>query len=128
MIFLRRHSLLPVGIIVRQVPFNRLWVSLPDEAPMGLARAVQDAGWHFMWIDSDYSSTAWGLSDEAAITRAVARALRRTAYSFNAAELGGIRVSRRLGFRFATVTLHRRLIQQSALLGSVDGVAVRQLI
>lgn len=95
---------------------------------MDLARAVHDAGWHFMWVDSDCSSTAWGRNDESAIARAVARALSRTACNLNAAELGGIRVSRRLGFRFATVTLHRRHIQQSALLGSVNGLPVRQLL
>ena len=95
---------------------------------MELARAVRDTGWHFMWIDSDCSSTAWGLNDEAAIARAVARALTQTSAGLNTLELGGIRVSRRLGFSFATVTVHCRHIQQSASLALVNGLPVRQLM
>ena len=127
-VFLRADCLLPAELNLRQVPFDESWMTLEEAMPMDLARAVNDAGWHFMWIDADCSRSAWGLNDEAAVTRAIARALRHMRRRFNAAELGVIRVKRHLGFRIAKVTVHSRLIQQSALLGLLDGVIVRQLL
>jgi len=127
-IFLRTDSLLPAELNLRQAPFDNSWNSVEEAAPIELARAVKDAGWHFMWIDSDCSRSAWGLNDEAAVTRAIARALRHMRHSFNAAELGVIRITRHLGFRIAKVTVHSRHIQQSALLGLLDGSTVRQLL
>ncbi len=127
-LFLRADCPLPAGLNLRQVPFVKSWMAVEDVEPIELARAVRDAGWHFMWIDSDCSSTAWALSDETAVMRAITQALTQKQQSFNVAELGALRISRRLGFRVATVTVHYRQIQQSASLGSADGLPVRQLL
>jgi hypothetical protein len=127
-IYLRAGCLLPAGLGLRQAPFGKSWTTVEDAAPIELARAVCDAGWHFLWIDSDCSRTGWGLNDEAAVTRAIARALRGTRKGFNVAEVGVIQVSRRLGLRIAKVTVHCRHIQQNAMLGSPDGLPIRQLL
>ncbi len=127
-LFLRADCPLPAGLNLRQVPFVKSWTAVEDVEPIELARAVHDAGWHFMWIDSDASSTGWALNDDTAVLRAITNALTQRRRSFNVAELGAIRISRRLGFRVATVTVQYRHIQQSASLGDADGVPVRQLL
>lgn len=127
-IYLRAGCLLPSGLKLRRAPFGKSWTTVEDAAPIELAHAVREAGWHFMWIDSDCSRTGWGLNDEAAITRAITRALTRMRRGFNGAEVGVIRVSRHMGLCIAKVTVHSRHIQQSASLDSPDGLPIRQLI
>lgn len=127
-LLVRADSLLPEGLNLRQVPFVDSWMVVEDVEPIELARAVHDAGWHFMWIDSDCSSTAWALNDETAVLRAITNALTQKRQSFNVAEIGAIRISRRVGFRIATVMVHYRHIQESPALGDADGLPVRQLL
>lgn len=127
-LFLRADCPLPAGLNLRQFPFVDSWMAVEEVEPIELARAVNDAGWHFMWIDSDFSSTAWALNDETAVMRALTNALAQKRQSFNVAEIGAIRISRRLGFRMATVTVHYRHIQESASLGDAHGLPVRQLL
>lgn len=125
-IFLRVECALPSGIHLRQKPFDKMWVSVENAAPAQLDLAIRDAGWHFMWIQSACCRLGWGRTDEAAVTRAITRALKQTLARFNAAELGFVRVSRCLGFRVARATLHTRHIQECASLG-MDEITSRRL-
>jgi hypothetical protein len=127
-IFLRVACALPDGLHLKQKPFDKAWMSVENVAPAQLDLAVRDAGWHFMWIESACSRIGWGMSDEAAITRAITQALTQTRDRFNAAELSFVRVSSYLGFRIAKVTMYTRHIQQSASLGLLDGLPVPQLV
>ena len=127
-IFLRAGCILPAGLNLRQAPFDKSWMIVENEAPAQLDLAVRDAGWHFMWIESACSRVGWGLSDEAAITRAITHALMQTRDKFNAVELSFVRVSRYLGLRIAKVTMYTRHIQQSASLGMLDGLPIQQLV
>ena len=127
-IFLRTGCLLPDGLHLKMKPFATAWMAVENAAPAQVDLAVRDAGWHFMWIESACSRIGWGLSDEAAITRAIAQTLTQTRESFNAAELSFVRVSRYLGLRIAKVTMYTRHIQQSASLGSLDGLPIQQLV
>jgi hypothetical protein len=103
-------------------------MSVENVAPAQLDLAVRDAGWHFMWIEAACSRIGWGLSDEAAVTRAITHALMQTRDNFNAAELSFVRVSRYLGFHIAKVTVYTRHIQHGASLGMVDGLPIPQLV
>ena len=80
-----------------------------------------------MWIESACTSVGYGRTDEAAVTRAITRALAATREKFNAAELSVVRVSRYFGLHIAKATLYSRHIQQSSTLGLLDGAPVRQL-
>jgi hypothetical protein len=62
------------------------------------------------------SSTATSATD-----KAIRGALKRIQKRFNAAELESIKLSKYLGFQVARVTLHARHIQQSAILGLING-------
>lgn len=126
-IFLRVGCVLPNGLHLKQKPFGKEWMSVENAVPAQLDVAVRGAGWHFMWIESACSRSGYGRTDEAAGNRAITRALAQTKLRFNAAELGGLRVSRFLGFRVAKATLHSRHIQQDASLGLIDELTIRQL-
>lgn len=92
-IFLRVGSILPHALHLKQTRFDKAWMVAENAAPAQLDLAVRDAGWHFMWIVSACSRLGCGRTDEAAIHRAIARALSQTKGRFNAAELGSVRVS-----------------------------------
>lgn len=126
-IFLRNNCVLPDGLHLKQKPYSSAWMSVENAAPAQLDLAVRDAGWHFMWIEAACTCVGYGRTDEAAITRAITRALAGTRERFNAAELSVVRVSRYFGLHIAKATLHTRHIQQSAALGLLDGVPIRQL-
>jgi hypothetical protein len=125
--FLRTECLLPDGLHLKMKPFSRAWMSVENAAPAQLDLAVRDAGWHFMWIESACSRVGWGLSDEAAITRAITQALVQTQGSFNAAELSVVHVSRYFGLCIAKATVFTRHIQQSASLGLLDASPIQHL-
>ncbi len=126
-IFLRVGCVLPNGLRLKQKAFGKEWTSVENASPAQLDLAVREAGWHFMWIESACSRLGWGRTDEEAANRAIARALVQTETRFNAAELGGLRVSRYFGFRICKATLHTRHIQQRASLGLIDELSIRQL-
>lgn len=109
-------------------PFTGAWMSVENAAPAQLDFAVRDAGWHFMWIEAAWSRIGWGLSEEAAIRRAVTRALMQTRDNFNAAELSFIRLSHYLGIHIAKVTVYTRHIQPRASFGMFDGSPIQQLV
>jgi hypothetical protein len=67
-----------------------------------------------------------GRSAEAAISRAMALALKQVKGRFNAAELHSVHVTRYLGFQVAKVTIHDRQIQQQTSPGLVDEMTIRQ--
>lgn len=118
---------LPDGLNLKQKPFGEAWMTVENAAPAQLDLAVRDAGWHFMWIQHACSRHGYGRTDESAIARAIERVLIQTPARFNAAELGSVRVSGYLGLHVAKATLHARHIQPTALLDSIDGMAVQEL-
>jgi len=126
-IFLRVDCELPDGLHLQQKPFGQAWMSVENAAPAQLDLAVRAADWHFMWIEAACSRIGWGLSDEAAVRRAITDALMQTRAKFNAAELSALRVSRYFGLCIAYVTVCTRHIQQTASLGSLDGQPIPQL-
>jgi len=126
-IFVRVGSILPSSLRLKQTSFNAAWMLAEDVAPAHLDRAVRDAGWQFMWLHAAYSRLGYGRTDEAAIHRAIARALSQTSARFNAAELGAVRVLRYPGLRIAKATLHTRHIQQTVSLSPIDEMTIRQL-
>ena len=126
-IFFRAGSILPPGLHLKQKTFDKKWMVAENAAPAQLDLTVRDAGWHFMWIDSSCSCLGCGRTDEAAIHRAITRALSHIKARFNAAELGSVQLSRYMGLRVAKATLHTRHIQKNGWLSPIDEITIRQL-
>ncbi|MGA8163212.1 MAG: hypothetical protein WA399_12050 [Acidobacteriaceae bacterium] len=118
---------MPNGLHLKQEPFDKAWMSVENAAPAQIDLAVREAGWHFMWIASACSRLGCGRTDEVAARRAITRALAQMKSRFNAAELGGLRFTRCLGFRVAKATLRARHIQQRSSLSLLDELTIQQL-
>ncbi len=73
-----------------------------------------------MWVQGSCSRRGYGLTEESAIHRALARSLRGITKRFNAAEFDSLRITRFPGFYIANVTMEARQIQQNTSLDVVD--------
>ncbi len=115
-VFLRNECALPSQFDLLQEPFCNGWTEAIGTAASELDERIRIAGWHFMWLADSHSSQALGRTAEAAIHRALARALPVVKGRFNAAELGSIHVTNFPGFRLARVSVQARQIQSQASL------------
>jgi hypothetical protein len=115
-VFLRDECILPSQFDLLQEPFCKGWAEAIGTVATELDATIRDAGWHFMWMVDSHASLALGRTAEAAIHRALARALPVVKGRFNAAELDSIHVTNFPGFRLARVSVQARQIQSQASL------------
>jgi hypothetical protein len=125
--FLRTGCILPAGMELMQTRFDEKWMSVENATAATLDAQVRSMGWHFMFLQTAHSRVGVERTAELATSKAMVRALKQTEDRFNAAELGLVKVTRYPGFHIARATLHTRQIQQSASLGLVDEMILRQL-
>lgn len=114
--FLRGGCTLPRQLTLRAQPLCAGWTEAIDMLVAELDGAVRKAGWHFMWIEGSHSGFGLGRTPESATHRALVRALREVKASYNAAELGSLRITNCGVFQLARVTIHARQIQERASL------------
>jgi len=115
-VFLRNECVLPSQLDLLQEPFCNGWAEAVGTVASELDATIRGVGWHFMWIVDAHASLALGRTAEAAIHRALARALPVVKERFNAAELDFIHVTNFPGFRIASVSVQARQIQSQASL------------
>jgi hypothetical protein len=114
--FLRAGCTVPSQLDLRDQPFCPGWTEAIDTLVAQMDAGVRKAGWHFIWIEGSQSRFGLGRTPESAIHRALVRALSQVNTSYNAAELGSLRITNCLVFQLAKVTIHARQIQQGASL------------
>jgi len=115
-VFLRDECILPSQFDLLQEPFCKGWAEAIGTVATELDAAIRGVGWHFMWMVDSHASLALGRTAEAAIHRALARALPVVKGRFNAAELDSIHITSLPGFRLARVSVQARQIQSQASL------------
>jgi hypothetical protein len=125
--FLRTGCTLPSQLNLRDQPFCAGWTEAIDTLVAQMDAKVRKAGWHFMWIEGSHASFGLGRTAESAIHRALVRALTRVKASYNAAELGSMRITNCLVFQMARVTIHARQIQEAASLDPPVAIRLQQL-
>lgn len=126
-VFLRAGCTIPDGMNLGQERFCEKWMSVEALMPIALEAQIRNRGWHFIWLEDAYSCRGTGLTEAAAVTKAVARALGQVKSGFNAAELESVKVSKYPGFWIAKITLCARQIQEPAYLSLIDKITIRQL-
>ena len=119
-IFLRSGCTLPNRVDPRREPFCENWAHVEKIEASDFDVMIRKAGWHFMWVQGSCSRQGFGLTEENAIHRALASALRGINKRFNAAEFDSLRISRFPGFYVANVTMESRQIQQNTSLDAVE--------
>lgn len=111
-VFLRKECILPERLDPPSEPVGENWMLVEEITAPVLDTMIRHMGWHFMWVDRPSSRQGFGLTEEDATRRALARALKAVARRFNAAELVSIQAAKYPGFHIANVTLQPRQIQQ----------------
>jgi hypothetical protein len=124
--FLRTGCTLPDQINLHHQPFCAGWTEAIDTLVAEMDAWVRKAGWHFMWIEGSHSCFGLGRTPESAIHRALVRALTNVEASYNAAELGSLRITNCLVFQMAKVTTHARQIQEGASLDLPVAIRLQQ--
>lgn len=103
-----------------QERFDQDWTLAREMSAATFDAALRNAGWHFIWIKGSFRKKGFGLTEKAAIRRALALAFKYIHRRYNAAELESVRVRSFLGVRVAIVKLHARHVQQQSGFEIVD--------
>jgi len=111
-VFLRNKCILPSPLDPLSEPVGEHWERLEEINAPVLETMIRQKGWHFMPVDNLRTRKGFGLTEEAAVRRALLRTLNRVAGRFNAAELVAVQTGKYPGFYMAKVTLQPRQIQQ----------------
>ena len=119
-VYLRTGCALPNRFRQPQERFDQDWMLAREMSAATFDAALRNAGWQFIWVRGSFREMGFGLSDKAAIRRALVIAFRYIHRRYNAAELESVRVSSFLGLRVARVKLHARHVQQQSGFEIVD--------
>ncbi|MGA2205493.1 MAG: hypothetical protein ABSG10_02060 [Terracidiphilus sp.] len=111
-VFLRKECVLPDRLDPLREPVGENWTLVEEITAPVFDTMIRQMGWHFEWVDRPCRRRGFGLTEEDAARRALARALRGVARRFNAAEFVSVQATRHPGFYIANVTLQPRQIQQ----------------
>jgi hypothetical protein len=125
--FLRTGCTLPNQLDLCHQPFCAGWTEAIDTHVAQMDARVRKAGWHFMWIEGSHSSSGLGRTPGSALHRALVTALEKVNASYNAAELGSLRITNCLVFQMARVTIHARQIQEGISLDLAAPIHLQQL-
>ena len=120
--FLRSGCILPDRVDPPRESFCDNWAHVESIEALDFDVMIRRAGWHFMWMQGSCSRRGYGLTEESAVQRALARSLRGITRRFNAAEFDSLRITRFPGFYIANVTLEARQIQQNTSLDITDEI------
>jgi hypothetical protein len=102
-------------------PVGADWSVVEEIPALVFDTMIRQAGWHFMWLQDACSRRGIGLTEEAAIRRALSRALKGVSKQFNAAELDFLQITEYPGFQIANVRIQTLQIQRHASLNMAAG-------
>jgi len=111
-VFLRSKCDLPEPLDPLTEPVGEHWACVEEITAPVFDTMIRQKGWHFMPVDNLRTRKGLGLTEESAVHRALAHALRAVAGRFNAAELIAVQARKYPGFYIAKVTVQPRQIQQ----------------
>lgn len=120
-VFLRKGCILPDRLQPLREPFGDNWTLVQEMPALVLDKKIHEEGWHVMWMRGTCLRRGFGLTQEEAAHRALARALNGVARRFDAAELASVQVSKYPGFHIAKVKLQPRQIRRLTALDSACG-------
>ncbi len=110
-VFLRKDCVLPQPLNPATEPVGEHWTRVEEITVPVFDTMIRQNGWHFMPVDHLFTRKGFGMSEDAAIQRALLRTLNHVAGRFNAAELIAVKTAKYLGLYLASVTLQPRQLQ-----------------
>lgn len=119
-VFLRKECVLPGRLDPLREPICDGWTRVEEMSAPIFDTIIRQAGWHYIWVPPDCMRRGIGTSTDAAINRALTRALGRVPRQFNAAELDFVCIVKYPGFYIANVNVQCRQIQECTSLDPID--------
>ncbi|MGB8029181.1 MAG: hypothetical protein WCF30_05895 [Terracidiphilus sp.] len=110
-VFLRKTCVLPEPLDPWTEPVGEHWTHVEEITVPVFETMIRQKGWHFMPVDNLCTRKGFGLTEDAAVQRALLRTLNRVAERFNSAELIAVHAAKYPGFYVASVTLQPRQLQ-----------------
>jgi hypothetical protein len=80
-------------------------VLVEDIPALAFDSMIRKAGWCFLWLQESCSRRGFGATEEVAIRRALARALRGISKQHNAAEIDAVQITQYPGIHVVNITL-----------------------
>lgn len=111
-VFLRNQCILPRPLDPLTEQVGEHWTRVEEIPAPVFETMIRQKGWHFMPVDKPRTRRGVGLTESAAVRRALLRSLKRVAGRFNSAELVSVEANKSPGFYIARVTLQPRQLQQ----------------
>jgi hypothetical protein len=121
-VFLRNGCILPDRLDACRQPVSEGWSVVEEIPALVFDTMIRQAGWHFMWLQDSSSRRGIGLTEEAAIRRALSGALKGVSRRFNAAKLDFVQITQYPGFQIANVRVQTLQIQRHAALNIAPGL------
>jgi len=121
-VFLRSGCILPDRLDPSRQSIGDGWSVVEEIPALAFDTMIRRAGWHFMWLQDACSRRGVGLTEEAAISRALSGALKGISKRFNAAKLDSVEITQYPGFQVANVRVQTLQIQQHSSLNIAAGL------
>ncbi len=105
---------MPESLRLESVPYSRGWTSVSNDLNE-LDTEINRAGWTFFFMAGEIKITAFGFDKEAAVRRAVKRAITSVeAQKCNCLEITEVSANSFLGMPYVNISAHARHIQESS--------------
>jgi hypothetical protein len=121
-ILLKEGTPFPNGFQLDSASYSPGWRSVKGMDGYALDRKTHDAGWTFFYLAGESRSSVFGREGQVTVRRAIKRILAGLkSERFNSLEVTRVVFKHFLGVPYATVSFHKRNIQEGMfLLGSDD--------
>jgi hypothetical protein len=124
-ILLKEGTPFPEGLQMDSASYSPGWRSVKGLDGYALDRKTHDAGWTFFYLAGEYNATVFGREGQVTVRKAIKRILAgQQSEKFNSLEVTRVVFKQFLGVPYATVSFHKRNIQEGMfLLGGDDSPA-----
>jgi hypothetical protein len=113
-IFIEQGAHMPESLRLESAPYSRGWTSVSNDLDE-LDTEISRAGWTFFFMAGEIKITAFGLDKEAAVRRAVKRAITTVeSQKCNCLEITEVSANSFLGMPYVNISAHARHIQESS--------------
>ncbi len=126
-ILVKEGTLFPEGLQLESAAYSPGWRSVQGLDGNALDRKTHDAGWTFFYLAGETRATVLGHEGQETVHRAINRILADLkSERFNSLEVTRVAFKHFLGVPYATVSFHKRNMQEGMfLLGGDDSRAWR---
>ncbi len=116
-ILFREGTRLPEGFQMDSASYSTGWRSVQGMDGYALDRQANDKGWRFFYFAGEIGATVFGSEGQKTVRKALERILAdQKIENFNSLEVTNVVFKHFLGLPYATISIHKRNIQEGMFL------------